>query len=116
MTDSSASTRRAGSDHAAGRCLWPEDAYWGCWQSHVGQARQHENLPARAGTIIVAASGALVAFIAEGDVKRGALLPAIVIIVLGMLGVALTDLHPGKRRSTTRPPGVPEGRSSGSSG
>jgi hypothetical protein len=94
----------------------PEDAYWGCWQSHVGQARQHENLLARAGTIIVAASGALVAFIAEGDVKRGALLPAIVIIVLGMLGVALADLHPGKRRSTTRPPGVPEGGSSGSSG
>ena len=72
------------------------DAHWGYWQNHTDEARQHENLRAQAGAIIASAAGVVVAIVAEDGIGRDDAIPSIVVVLLGILGFAITNLRSRK--------------------
>lgn len=75
---------------------------WRYYEEHASQARQHENLRATVTSILSSIAAAVVGLASLGGLDRADLPAGIVVVVLALLGVALSLKHYERNRLHTR--------------
>jgi disulfide bond formation protein DsbB len=74
---------------------------WRFYEEHASQARQHENLRATVVSILSSIAAAVVALVGVGGINHADIPASVVVILLGLLGVALGIKHYERNRMHT---------------
>ena len=75
---------------------------WRFYEEHASQARQHENLRATVISILSSIAAAVVALVGAGGINHADIPASVVVVLLGLLGIALGIKHYERNRMHTQ--------------
>ena len=80
----------------------PVGDLWRFYEEHASQARQHENLRATVISILSSIAAAVVALVGVGGINPADIPASVVVVLLGLLGIALGIKHYERNRMHTK--------------